>query len=294
MFWQMILVQRLILGLLIAVLVFNLTQRRHLEHGEKKRFATLGIAGLVLVLYASSIVIVRFTLHPALLFIPAAVAVFLGYRFRKSLFIFPLRCSHCGENLPLVRSLYYDHNLCGSCIPDTSAEGPRSINEIDWENWIPDQDAVLCFTLRDDEVLLIHKKTGLGAGKINAPGGRIENGESAADAARRECREEVGIAVFDIEKRADLSFQFTDGFALHCSEFFASDHEGTAIATEEADPFWCSVEEIPFEKMWEDDAVWLPMALKGRRISGRFIFDGDTMISREIREVESFDPSSQT
>ena len=47
-------------------------------------------------------------------------------------------------------------------------------------DWKPVEEAVLCF-VRDREnrrVLLIHKKTGLGAGLINAPGGRIEKGES--------------------------------------------------------------------------------------------------------------------
>jgi 8-oxo-dGTP diphosphatase len=50
----------------------------------------------------------------------------------------------------------------------------------DWSVWQPTERANLCFVTRGDEVLLIHKKRGLGAGKINGPGGRIEPGETAA------------------------------------------------------------------------------------------------------------------
>ena len=32
------------------------------------------------------------------------------------------------------------------------------------------------YLMNEDKVLLIHKKQGLGAGKINAPGGHIEEG----------------------------------------------------------------------------------------------------------------------
>ena len=51
----------------------------------------------------------------------------------------------------------------------------------DWSTWQPHERANLCFVVRGEEVLLIHKKRGLGAGKINGPGGRIEPGETAAE-----------------------------------------------------------------------------------------------------------------
>ena len=62
------------------------------------------------------------------------------------------------------------------------------------------------FVLRDDEVLLIHKKTGHGQGKINAPGGKLEAAESVAECATREVREEVGLEVTDLVCRAEMRF----------------------------------------------------------------------------------------
>ena len=47
------------------------------------------------------------------------------------------------------------------------------IKDVDWESWEPEQVATLLFVIKDTEVLLIHKKRGLGAGKINGPGGKL-------------------------------------------------------------------------------------------------------------------------
>ena len=52
------------------------------------------------------------------------------------------------------------------------------INDVDWSNWTPEQTATLMFVIDDNRVLLIRKKRGLGAGKINGPGGRLEEGET--------------------------------------------------------------------------------------------------------------------
>ncbi len=44
------------------------------------------------------------------------------------------------------------------------------------------------------------------------------------------------------------------------------------------------MERIPYEQMWEDDELWLPLVLRGRQFSGRFIFDRDAMLDYEIDE----------
>jgi 8-oxo-dGTP diphosphatase len=277
--------QKIILGLMVTILTFNLTQRRHLEHGETKRFATLGLAGLFLVNYIGTIIVLRFSLSSVSLLAPLFLSVLLGVGFRERIFIFHLRCGKCGEPLLLKQILYHDTPVCTSCA------APRSVEDIDWENWIPEQKAVVCYTVADGKVLLIHKKTGLGAGKVNAPGGRIEQGETPIEATVREYIEEVGLTPHNVLKQAELSFIFTDGFSLHCTVFFADSCTGEMIETEEADPFWCDLQDIPYDEMWQDDELWLPPALAGKKQIGRFIFDNDTMLSNDIREVSSFDDS---
>ena len=75
--------------------------------------------------------------------------------------------------------------------------------------------ANLVFLTRGDEILLIHKKTGLGAGKINGPGGKQEPGETSLEAALREVSEELLIFPHHLEAVGELHFDFVDGLRLH-------------------------------------------------------------------------------
>ena len=55
------------------------------------------------------------------------------------------------------------------------------VSDVDWKNWEPEELSTIMFVVEESRVLLIHKKRGLGAGKINGPGGKIEKGETAYD-----------------------------------------------------------------------------------------------------------------
>jgi 8-oxo-dGTP diphosphatase len=155
----------------------------------------------------------------------------------------------------------------------------------DWERWTPTERAVLCFVLENGRVLLIRKKRGLGAGKINGPGGRIDPGEGALEAAVRETREETGLLPLDLKKAGELLFQFADGYALHCTVFKASGAEGSAVETDEAIPFWAETAKIPFPEMWPDDELWFPWMLSGRAFRGLFCFDADRMLSSRVEPL---------
>lgn len=168
---------------------------------------------------------------------------------------------------------------------------PRRVAEIDWERWEPADRATLLFVVDGDEVLLIRKQRGLGAGKINGPGGRLEPGETALDAALRETAEEVCLTVeaASTVHRASLSFQFVDGYRLTAEVFVANRYTGTPTATDEADPFWCRVDTLPFDEMWADDALWLPIVLAGGRCAGWFVFDDDTMLDHRLDVLDTPD-----
>jgi len=158
-----------------------------------------------------------------------------------------------------------------------------SVAEIDWENWEPTDRATLLFVVRDGQILLIEKKRGIGAGKINGPGGRIEPGETPKECAIREIEEELCVIPTGVRHCGELSFQFIDGYSLHGSIFIADDCEGEACETDEATPVWTPLDAIPYERMWADDIHWMPHILAGRSVRGRFIFDGeDRMLDREV------------
>jgi len=155
----------------------------------------------------------------------------------------------------------------------------------DWLSWTPKERATLCFIITDGRVLLIRKKRGLGAGKINAPGGKIEPGESPIDCAVRETREEVCVEALDAREHGELFFQFTDGYSLHCHVFRASGCLGEPQETNEALPLWTACEAVPYHDMWSDDEKWLPLLLAGKFFRGWFDFDSDQMLSCRVEVV---------
>ena len=141
--------------------------------------------------------------------------------------------------------------------------------------------AVLLFHFDGNRVLLIQKLRGLGQGKINAPGGRVEPGETWSEAALRETAEETGRVVSEPELVARLDFTFTNGYRLDVRAFFSRQGSGEIRPCEEAIPFWCPVARIPWAQMWRDDLLWLPPALEGNGVDGRFLFDQDEMLRAE-------------
>lgn len=58
--------------------------------------------------------------------------------------------------------------------------------------------AALAVVLRDDQVLLVRRRNEPDAGLWGFPGGHVEFGETASDAATRELREETGVIALPI------------------------------------------------------------------------------------------------
>lgn len=164
-----------------------------------------------------------------------------------------------------------------------------SLGDIDWDTWVPVDVTTVVFVLQPDRVLLIRKKRGLGAGKVNAPGGRVEAGETPAAGAARELWEEVRLQADGLSQRGVISFQFLDGYSTYMHVFRTTRTTGTPEETEEADPIWVSLDAIPYERMWADDREWLPHFLAGGRFRGWGLFDGDTMLDFRLETEEGCD-----
>ena len=171
-------------------------------------------------------------------------------------------------------------------LPLPALADARSLRDIDWDAWVPVDVTTVVFVLEGDRALLIRKKRGLGAGKVNAPGGRVEEGETPAAGAARELWEEVRVRAGRLSHRGVISFQFLDGYSTHMHVFRATGAHGTAEETEEAEPLWVPLGAIPYERMWADDREWLPHFLAGERIRGWGLFDGDTMLDFRLQTKE--------
>ena len=166
--------------------------------------------------------------------------------------------------------------------PEAGGGAVRRVREIDWTRWRAADPATLVFVIRGRRILLIHKKRGLGAGKVNGPGGRLEPGESFEACAVREVREELGVTPLRLVRLGQHAFQFVNGYSTFVRVYRAADLEGAPVETDEAEPLWCDLDAIPFDRMWEDDRHWLPLLIAGRRFGGRWIFDGDRMLDHTL------------
>ena len=159
----------------------------------------------------------------------------------------------------------------------------KQLGDLDWKTWQGKDLATLVFVIRGGEILLINKKTGLGKGKVNGPGGRVDPGETPEICAVRECREELSITVSNLEYCGQHKFQFVDGYSIHVWVYRTRDFAGVPTESFEAKPLWVPVDNVPYQQMWEDDQFWLPMVIRGERFKTRWIFDGDHMLDYDIQ-----------
>ena len=161
------------------------------------------------------------------------------------------------------------------------------------KTWQPEVIGTLVFIVRNNgperEVLLIHKKTGHGAGKINGPGGKVEPGETPVQCAVREVAEEVGLIVHEVTCRVEMRFVEQNGPQWLGFGFIAQHFGGELQTTLEADPFWCAIDDIPYHQMWQDDQLWLPHLLSSapNMLVADYLFNDGQLIDHQV----SSDPS---
>ncbi|OGI18967.1 MAG: hypothetical protein A3J06_04550 [Candidatus Moranbacteria bacterium RIFCSPLOWO2_02_FULL_48_19] len=148
----------------------------------------------------------------------------------------------------------------------------------------------LCLAIQDGRLLLGMKKRGFGARWWNGFGGKIEEGETIEEAAKRETQEECGIVIRSMEGVGIHEFRFDSKpeEILEVHVFRVDTFEGEPIETEEMRPQWFVFAEIPYDTMWPDDRYWIPLFLAGKKFRTKFLFGaGDVILEKEILEVEN-------
>ena len=152
--------------------------------------------------------------------------------------------------------------------------------------WQPDFVGTLTFVCAGGQILLIRKKRGHGAGKVNAPGGKLDPGETPLAGAIRETKEEVGVEALHPSLMAELKFVDQANAQWLGYAFVAQDYRGAPTETAEARPFWAPLDQIPYHQMWEDDRIWLPKILAGQRIKAAFLFRAGKLLCHLLEDVQ--------
>ncbi len=153
---------------------------------------------------------------------------------------------------------------------------------------------VLCLLQRGPaprrEVLLGCKLRGFGQGKFVLPGGKLEPGESAAEAAARELAEETGLAAAPeaLQDIATIRFTFPASPAsdMHCTVFRVADFSGTPRRTAELSPAWHPVDHLPTARMWDDSPRWLIPLLRGAELDAEVVLADDNLAVASYRAIQ--------
>ena len=113
-------------------------------------------------------------------------------------------------------------------------------------------DCVGVVCIREDNVLLIQRGTAPRKGEWSIPGGRIEAGETEAQAALRELGEETNVSADLLTKITSLNADF-EGYHYRLHDYLARWTSGAPRAGDDADKAqFIPVSEIDGLGMWDE------------------------------------------
>ena len=136
-------------------------------------------------------------------------------------------------------------------------------------------ETTICHVIKGDEILLKQATRGISKGKWNAPGGRIDAGESPEACAIREVFEETGLKVSDLFLHGELWFYkgVQKEVNVHSYLFSTKKFSGKLQSSEEGEVKWSKLSDVDFDQLWQDDIVWWQLMLNGKKFDGEFYFD---------------------
>lgn len=145
----------------------------------------------------------------------------------------------------------------------------------------------LCYIEQDGAYLMIHrikKVNDMNKDKWIGVGGKLENGESPFDCARREILEETGVEVCDLNYRGIITF-VSDLYGTEYMHLFtATEYRGEInYNCNEGHLEWVKKEDIPSLPIWEGDKIFFDLIEKENRFfSLKLCYEGDKLVSHTL------------
>ncbi len=101
--------------------------------------------------------------------------------------------------------------------------------------------------------------------------------------------EESGVVVDEagLDRRGDLCYLFPDrpSWSQRSTVFVVTEWRGEPAPSDELDPVWFDLDQVPYDEMWDDAKKWLPGVLIGGHVSREFTFAADLSTVAEERAV---------
>ena len=140
--------------------------------------------------------------------------------------------------------------------------------------------ATLCYAVRDDHVLLLHRNKEPNKGLWVAPGGKLEFDESPEECALRELHEETGLRgrepqlrgiITEVSPRHDYQWLIFI-FVTHLVEGRLADCDRADCR--EGELAWVPIAQVPSFPIPDSDAIFFPQVIgNGPLFRAKFVYD---------------------
>ncbi|EKE26576.1 MAG: hypothetical protein ACD_4C00238G0005 [uncultured bacterium (gcode 4)] len=139
----------------------------------------------------------------------------------------------------------------------------------------------------EGQILLCMKKRWFWVGKWNWPGGKVDQNETTRQWAKRELQEETWINIPEekLEFKGLLHFfyDWKPDWDQDTNVFIYKWYDWEFCETEEMLPKWYDIKDIPYDNMWIDDKIWLPVLINEEDFEFTFKFWEDWKIKEYQR-----------
>lgn len=148
----------------------------------------------------------------------------------------------------------------------------------------------LLLIFKDNKVLLGEKKRGFAKGTLNGIGGKQDLGETNEQAMIRETQEEIGVTPIDYRHIGEIYFDMWykgEHVNMNLNIYTCDKFAGKITETDEMKPGWYDIDKVPYDRMLQDDLLWMPMAIAGKKFKGNVVFNQDLVLqSHHFEETD--------
>ena len=145
----------------------------------------------------------------------------------------------------------------------------------------------LCYIEKDEKYLMLHrvkKKNDMNHDKWIGIGGKLEEGESPFDCARREILEETGLHADALSYRGIVTF-VSDEFGTEYMHLFHTKQFSGEIRKDcdEGNLEWIDIDEVQNLPLWEGDKIFLELIRKDVPFfSLKLVYEGQNLVSHQL------------